>query len=181
MDVVSIHPYQGDLGSLSPDKGGLAEQIRGVQKLLAEHGYRKPIWLTEIGHRTTGTHGHTSVTEEQQAAYLIRTYVIALASGAERVFWFNLQDWEEYWGIVRQNFERKPAFDAYRALTKQLQGKRAVGTLGDGAVVFARAVRGSRVEDPVVVSWSPQDDDAMPMFATKLPKDAKVRPLPKAP
>src|SRR5688572_16879462 len=181
MDVVSIHPYQGDLGSLSPDKGGLADQIRGVQKLLADHGYRKPIWLTEIGHRTTGTHGHTSVTEEQQAAYLVRTYAIALASGAERVFWFNLQDWEEYWGIIRQSFERKPSFEAYRAMVKQLDGKRVIGTLGDGAVVFARGARGARVEDPVVVAWSPQDDDSVPTFAEKLPRDAQIEPLPEPP
>jgi hypothetical protein len=181
MDVVSFHPYQGDLGSLSPDKGGLAEQIRSVRKLLAEHGCRKPIWLTEIGHRTTGTHGHTSVTEQQQAAYLIRTYAIALSSGAERVFWFNLQDWEEYWGMVKQDFKPKPSFDAYRAMTKQLEGKRPVGTLCDGAVVFARGVRGSHVEDPVVVSWSPQDDDSLPTFANKLPKGANVTPLARVP
>jgi hypothetical protein len=181
MDVISFHPYQGDLGSLSPDRGGLAEQIRSVQKLLAEHGYRTPIWLTEIGHRTTGTQGHTSVTEPQQAAYLVRTYAIALSSGAERVFWFNLQDWEEYWGIVRQNYERKPSFDTYRAMAQQLEGKRVVGTLRDGAVVFARGMRGSRIEDPVVVSWSPDDVDSIPTFTKRLPKDAKVNPLPNPP
>ena len=161
MDVVSIHPYQGDLGSLSPDKGGLADQIRGVQNLLAEHGYRKPIWLTEIGHRTTGTHGHTSVTEEQQAAYLIRTYVIALASGVERVFWFNLQDWEEYWGIVKQDFTRKPSFEAYRAMVKQLDGKRVVGRADLGkdieAYLFAPSGREPTRDNGVLVAWQPDD------------------------
>jgi hypothetical protein len=97
------------------------------------------------------------------------------------VFWFNLQDWEEYWGIVRQNFERKPSFDAYRIMVKQLEGKRAVGTLGEGAVVFARQGRGARPDDPVVVSWSPQDDGSVPTFARKLPSKAEVKPLAEPP
>jgi hypothetical protein len=111
----------------------------------------------------------------------VRTYAIALSSGAERVFWFNLQDWDEYWGIVRQNLERKPSFDAYRAMVKQLDGKRVAGMLGAGAVVFARDGRGTRLNDPVVVSWSPPDDDSFPTFTKKLPRDAQVKPVPEPP
>lgn len=114
MDVFSFHPYQGDLGSIGPDEGNLAGQVREHRALLQKHGFRGPIWITEIGHRTPGTAGNTSVSEEQQAAFLERSFAIARESGVEKVFWFNLQDWEEFWGIIRQDFSRKPSFRAYQ-------------------------------------------------------------------
>ena len=80
MDAISFHPYQGDLGSLSPDYGGLADHVRQVVEILQKHHLSIPIYITEIGHRTTGTAGHTQVTEAQQAAYLVRSYVIAQAA-----------------------------------------------------------------------------------------------------
>ena len=145
MDAISMHPYQGDLGSLSPDKGGLWDHVRGLDKILADSWLSKADYLTEMGHRTTGTVGHTQVTEEQQAAYLVRSYVIGLAAAQYRIFWFNLQDWEEYWGIIRQNFDRKPSFKAFQTMVQNLAGKKAIGTaeLGEGvsAYVFSRRRR----------------------------------------
>lgn len=117
MDVFSFHPYQGDLGSIGPDEGGLGAQIDRHRELLAKHGFHGPIWLTEIGHRTPGTEGHTFVSEEDQARYLARTFAIAREHGVEKVFWFNLQDWEEHWGIIDRNFRRKPAFEMYRRIS----------------------------------------------------------------
>jgi hypothetical protein len=199
MDAISMHPYQGDLGSLSPDKGGLWDHVRGLEKILADHGYRKPIYLTEMGHRTTGTVGHTQVTEEQQAAYLIRSYVIGLAAGADRIFWFNLQDWEEFWGIIRQNFERKPSFAAYQTMVKNLADRKPIGTVELGkdvaAYVFAPARHPVRARDAVLIVWSPDDAERtvklgqkhvsvgmMPQFFAMDEVMLKsLKPLPKAP
>jgi hypothetical protein len=200
-DVLSIHPYQGDLGSLSPDAGGLFEQIHAVRALLGKYDHAdKPIHLTEIGHRTTGTHGHTSVTEEQQAAYLVRTYVLALAAGVDRVFWFNLQDWDEYWGIIRQNYDRKPSFDAYRTMVKHLDGKICVGQVDgwQGVTAYAFAPRGQKPtrQNIVLVAWRPDEGQSrlrmkmadadvgmMPIFRTNLHRTSDfsmtwLKPLP---
>lgn len=117
MDVFSFHPYQGDLGSVGPDEGGLAQQIRDVRARLDLAGFNGPLWITEIGHRTPGTVGHTWVSEDDQASHLRRTFEIAREQGVEAVFWFNLQDWDEHWGLIRRDFTPKPAFDAYRGLT----------------------------------------------------------------
>jgi hypothetical protein len=193
MDAISIHPYQGDLGSLSPERGGLEEQIRTLHKLLAQYDCRKPIHITEIGHRTPGTAGHTHVTEAQQAAYLVRTFVIAQASGAQRVFWFNLQDWEEFWGIIRQDFTRKPSFAAYQAMTQELEGKRPVGRLELGDKVAAYAFASGDGRASVLVAWRTDDTDGiirlgdreirvgmMPVFVNDLdpPVLESLKPLP---
>ena len=56
---------------------------------------------------------------------LPRTYLIALASGVERIFWYNFRsgEWqpderEAHFGIVRKNLEPKPSFRAYRTLSR---------------------------------------------------------------
>ena len=73
----------------------------------------------------TATSAFETVPEERQAELLPRTYLIALANGVERVFWYNFRsgEWspdarEAHFGIVRRNLEAKPAFTAYRTLTK---------------------------------------------------------------
>jgi hypothetical protein len=166
MDVISVHPYQGDLGSLSPDAGGLEPTMRGLRMLLAEHGVDIPIWITEMGHRTPGGEGHTHVTEQQQAAYLVRSYVLAQAAGVERLFWFNLQDWSERWGIIDMDFNRKPSHTAYRHMTEMLGGRRVVGTLdlGEQVAAYVYAPPGRRISarDAVLVAWS-RDDELRPI------------------
>ncbi|WP_288515342.1 beta-galactosidase [uncultured Victivallis sp.] len=66
-----------------------------------------------------------TVPESQQAEMLPRTYLIALASGVERIFWYNFRsgEWqpderEAHFGIVRKNLEPKPSFRAYRTLSR---------------------------------------------------------------
>lgn len=66
-----------------------------------------------------------NVTEEQQAEFLPRTYLIALANGVERVFWYCFRSDERaedategHFGIVRKDLKPKPAWRAYRTLTE---------------------------------------------------------------
>ena len=65
-----------------------------------------------------------STTEKRQAEMLPRTYLIALANGVERIFWYNFRagEWkpderEHHFGIVHADFSPKPAFHAYKTLT----------------------------------------------------------------
>lgn len=69
--------------------------------------------------------GCGSVTEAGQAELLPRTYLIAMASGVSRIFWYNFrameinpEETEHHFGIVHPNLTPKPAFLAYQALTR---------------------------------------------------------------
>lgn len=106
MDPISVHPHQGDLGSIGPEEGGLVHSINSLQKLLATSDVRLPIYITEMGYATRpgGKAG-----EDEQANYLVRSYALALAAGVQRLFWFNLHDWEEHWGLVRPDFSKSQA------------------------------------------------------------------------
>lgn len=65
------------------------------------------------------------VPETRQAAILPRAYLIALQSGVERVFWYNLRAAEndpfyneDHFGIVHKDLKPKPAYRAIEVLNK---------------------------------------------------------------
>lgn len=64
-----------------------------------------------------------SVPEDVQARHLPRTYLLAFASGIEKVFWYNLRasehdlsEREHCFGIVHKDLSPKPAYVAFQAM-----------------------------------------------------------------
>lgn len=169
MDAISVHPYQGNLGSTGPEAGHLAADLRRLKDLLKQYGATKArIWITEMGNRSVPDpyagpgkpQPGGRVTEQQQANYLVRSYAIALSEGVERVFWFNLQDWpNETWGTIsEQDWRRKPSWYAYRAMAGMLEGKlfAASGMSFDDKheLVFRDAAKPDDPSRAVVVGWA---------------------------
>ncbi|MCU6711917.1 DNRLRE domain-containing protein [Paenibacillus sp. J5C_2022] len=130
MDAVSIHPYR------YPDSPeGLADSVEEIKALIRQYnnGELMPIWATEFGYPTfQSTRG---VDELTQANYMVRYYAIALASGIEKTFWYDLVndgvriDYnEDNFGMLRNaadpmgSFTPKPAYAAYAAMTRELTG-----------------------------------------------------------
>jgi hypothetical protein len=77
-DAVSVHAYGwGDYG---PDRlDAFARSIRLHRKV-----WNRPVWVTEIGHRTTDP--------GSQSGFLTATYGALLGAGAERIVWFAMKD-----------------------------------------------------------------------------------------
>lgn len=78
-----------------------------------------------------------TVSEEKQGEMLPRTYLVSLASGVDKVFWYNFRsgEWsqderEAHFGIVRKNLEPKPAFRAFQVLTALIPSGSTVPMLG---------------------------------------------------
>lgn len=127
----SIHPY---VDPLSPEEGRVgASGVAAARALLNRYG-QKPIWVTEIGWESgiSMRNPSGSVDEFTQANYLIRAYLSLLAEpGIEKVFWYTLHDdTDSAFGLVRfgngytDYSSRKPAFDAYATMTRELSGAR---------------------------------------------------------
>ncbi|MGI2296863.1 S-layer homology domain-containing protein [Paenibacillus sp. GXUN7292] len=127
MDVVSIHPYQSQR---PPD--GMVQAVRSTQELMRKYnnGQEKPIWYTEIGWPTKASIG---IPENNQANFVVRTYVQALAEGVEKVFWYDLMNdgmqedyYEHHLGMLRNRadefgaFTPKPSYASYAAMTREL-------------------------------------------------------------
>lgn len=118
-DGLTIHNYP-DPGTQPPDGTGDPRwTFKGQIELAAQAG--KPLWITEVGWPTSGS---TSVTETQQAVYLVRATELALAdTRVARIFLYTWSkdggdagDREQHYGVRRQNGSFKPAWAALKTL-----------------------------------------------------------------
>jgi hypothetical protein len=148
-DILAIHPYRPgapEAASLRRDTNQDFEaELRVVDGLLERFGHKR-VWITEVS--WSSYDGFYGVTETEQAAYLVRMYMLALSHPwVERIFWYNFRDDtapnapytkpeynrqepEFHWGLLRRAYPldadsgnlRKPAFVAYRTMTEVLGG-----------------------------------------------------------
>jgi len=128
MDAMSYHPYSmPDAPTAMPDK------IFRSEELMWRYGTDKPQWMTEVGwHIGNAQH---SIDETSHAAYMIWSYIFAMANGVERVFYYDLQDdfsnldeREGNFGLIKcfENVEvpyaAKQGYVAYPAMVNKLEG-----------------------------------------------------------
>ena len=147
-DALAIHPY---MPTSAPDAPvifatiTLWGRITTAQNWLQEHavgGVVRPLWISEVGWSTctegdAGCFADVAMTEQQQADYLVRTYVLALAKGVEHVNYFQLEDKFDgatgrFWAQASvlgegSDYRQKPAYTAYRVLSTHLSGTSYVG------------------------------------------------------
>lgn len=204
-DVLAIHPYRPgppEAGSWRRDTTmDFEAELRAVDGLLAEFG-NKPVWLTEVAWSAyTGTYG---VSETDQAAFLVRMYLLAMSHpSVQRVFWYSLRDEtsdraaydrpifsqsepEYHFGLLQRTFPllpdqsnlRKPAFIAYRTMTDILTGMVPNGILADGdnpSMPGTFAYRYRGDNRSAIVLWRINGDAAPTLNISCGCKDARIR------
>jgi hypothetical protein len=88
---------------------------------------QKPIWINETNIPAWNESAMNnfrpyrwSATIQEQAAYIIQAAAYAIASGAQRVFVYRLQDteWPEAYGLVRTNGTLRPAYTAFQLVSR---------------------------------------------------------------
>jgi hypothetical protein len=99
----------------------------------------KDCWITEMNWPIAGTGeyspapGRPSVTEEQQADFLVRYFIIAAASGlVERIYWWQLV--APGYGLIDSRdtpWRKRPSYFAFRNLVRRLEGSRFEGKVND--------------------------------------------------
>ena len=89
---------------------------------------------------------------------LVQSYVSNLALnhlGVSKVFWFSVKDWGgPGYGVFADSGARKPSFNAYSVMTRELEGRVHFGRLDTGDV-RCYAFSDPDEEAPVLVFWSP--------------------------
>ncbi len=123
----------------------------------------KPWWFTEIGWSSApngADYGGGVGSEQAQASYMIRQYVMSLdfqGLNVEHIFWYNFRNdgtdpnnVENNYGLV-QNDWRTPKFSytAYQQMTAHLSGATAQGTVDSGAGIAYRFNRNGTAVDVV--------------------------------
>jgi hypothetical protein len=111
-------------------------------KAISDSSARKPVdcWITEMNWPLEGTgkyspaSGKPNVTEDEQANYLVRYYIICLASGLiERVFWWQLV--APGYGLIdsrEEAWRRRPGFFAFKTMIDILAGSTFTGKVETG-------------------------------------------------
>ncbi|MBD3414014.1 MAG: hypothetical protein GF421_06260 [Candidatus Aminicenantes bacterium] len=96
-----------------------------------------PIWITEMNWPLKGTgkyspvSGDPNVSEEEQASFLVRYYILCLASGfVERIYWWQLI--APGYGLIDSRSEpwrKRPSFHAFKTMVTLMKGSRFVKKL----------------------------------------------------
>jgi hypothetical protein len=119
-DGVAIHPYVRTPHRVLP-------WVKRTRRIMSGFNDKKtPIWLTEIGWTTGGDPSPLTVSPERQGAYLSRIFKLLAAkrvrfriAGAIWYSWRDVSDnaWFNHTGLFTEDFEPKPAWHAFTALT----------------------------------------------------------------
>lgn len=121
------------------------------------------VWITETNwplregpHSPAGR--DVAVSEDEQADYLVRYFVLVLATGlVERVFWW--QPIAKGYGLIDPTgvgLRRRPSFFALRDLLKHLEGRTYTGRIDSAEDVHLHGFRGEEGRR-VLVAWTTAD------------------------
>lgn len=149
-------PETRQFGWSAADKAVL---LKAVVDASARRGAGRDVWVTEVNWplKDAGPYspaaGRPNVTEDEQASFLVRYYVLLLAGGwVKRVYWWQLA--APGYGLVDTRGgvrRRRPAFDSFRTMVAALDGSVFIGRRGRGParVFFFRKDGGT-----TAVAWS---------------------------
>jgi hypothetical protein len=131
------HNYYFDVASanLYFRTDNIYDLIAWHHQQMREHGFDKPIWLTETNAAPSTdpawpvSNPTFSITLDEQAHFIIQSMAMALAAGANRVAIYKLADVPadrhanpEPFGLVREDGSRRPAFSAFQVGASYLAG-----------------------------------------------------------
>ncbi len=170
-DGMALHPYSIYPPGAPPEKGGgweipVGEKVAQVRALMAKHGdSNKPLHVTEMGWPVWKL-----VSEAQQAAYLVRGFLLLLAAGSSSHCWYTLNDSKSSMTPTEGTFgllavpsgsappREKPAFTAHKVLVQTLGKYRLDQDLAAGegmpADVHAYGLKQSAAAKRALVIWS---------------------------
>lgn len=96
-------------------------------------GVNIPIWQNEGGFHTLNSGG-----EREQAITLVKKIITAPSLGLKAYFWYDLRDdgddsteTEHHFGLVRRNYDPKPAYAVYQNLIRNLYNAEYVTSLNN--------------------------------------------------
>lgn len=121
-DIFNIHPYTSSQ-HFAPEwefpiqeivSPSIPDAIRVAKEMV-----KKPLWITEFGWPSL------YLSEDIQAAYLARGFILAAKGGVERALWYTTWDGygnttEDRFGLFRVDRSEKPSYLALKALYELL-------------------------------------------------------------
>jgi polysaccharide biosynthesis protein PslG len=142
-DYICVHPYE-ILGNLSDGgESAFLSMTMTLRRMLgANHQPTDiPLWITEIG--SAAPLKQDDARDQVQASLLAKGYLLSIAAGFKRVFWFEARgasdDKDMDLGLIRADMTPRPSYHALKALTTTLGPQPAPAgwlDLGEGSYGF---------------------------------------------
>jgi hypothetical protein len=141
--------------------GVVMGKIHFIQNVLSSYSISKPLMHTEGSlmcpeWNTSQCNPPANIFYETQADYVVWLYVRNLAVGVESTIWYSFEDpgWR-YCGLLDEQGQPKPAYNAFKFLTQELKSANYVG-----AVTQYPELRGYEFSIPgkwIWVLWAPDE------------------------
>jgi hypothetical protein len=170
-DYLAVHPYEILGGVAEHGEAYFLSMADNLRRMLAANGQRAdlPLWITEIG--ALAPVAPDPGKDELQAGTLAKAYILSIAAGFERVFWFEARG-PPYkkgdHGLIRADWTLRPSYEAFKTIIGALgRHPRYLGWLafGNGGIGFL--LQGQ--SEAVLAAWSQGDGES------KITLDADVR------
>ncbi|HET6379239.1 MAG TPA: glycosyl hydrolase [Methylocella sp.] len=170
-DFVAVHPYEILDGVEEGGEIDFLSMAGNLRRMLNANHERPglPLWITEIGVKAPSAPDPEGDNRQQIA--LAKAFILGLASGFERIFWFEPrgpsygQDGD--FGLIRAGWSLRPSYYALRTLTDALGPKPSyLGWLDLDRGAYGFLFQGR--EGPVLAAWSPQGEEHKISFANEV-------------
>ena len=167
-DYISVHPYEKLSALKFGGEPGFLAMAGVLRQMLASNHQPTdtPLWITEIG--SVAPIAPNLSQDQAQANLLTKAYLLSIASGFQRVFWFEARGpsygGQADFGLLRADMTPRPSYEALKAMTAILGASpTAVGRidLGDGSYGFLFDARGKYV----LSAWTTKKDGVDVTFA----------------
>lgn len=156
-DYLCVHPYE-NVDSLAIPDGEVSflSMADSLRRMLAANKQRAdiPLWMTEIGWQAPVK--PDALKDATQAQLLVKTYVLGIAQGFQRIFWFEARG-PAYGhgtdhGIIREDWTLRPSYTSLQAMVRTLSREpQYVGWLNlDGGYGFVFQTPKGKV----LVAWA---------------------------
>lgn len=168
--ALALHPYRWP-DFPEPDEW-LPALVADTRAGIAARGLDLELWFTEIGAPHHGNPGGffgypesgavvTGLSREREAAYLVKTHVLALQTGVEKIFWYNYVDQgpnleyaEDHFGLIDFWGHPKAAYAAYFTMHSRIGARSPAGSRElPGGVRVHTMSDGPGSAESLVVAW----------------------------
>jgi polysaccharide biosynthesis protein PslG len=167
-DLVCVHPYE-NLGSLAEGgEAGYLSLAQNLRDMLKANGQPvdTPLWITEVGYPAPIKAEPKG--DALEAEILAKGFVLSLAQGFQRVFWFEARG-PSYGsgtdlGIIRPDWTPRPAYHALKTMTALMGAQpKYAGWLDLGQGGYGFVFQGQAGN--VLAAWAPPGKEHQATFA----------------
>lgn len=160
VDGLSLHPYVHcrSRGRNTPE--AWIEWLAEVSlELSRAAGQSVPLYLTEMS--WPAHQGSCGIDENLQAAYLARSFFLARTLPSVRGYWWydlrndgtDKREQEHNFGLLRQDYSPKPAYQVLKAISPILHNYQFLGTAGGSGKDIVQ-LRFGNADEQLLVAWS---------------------------